>query len=295
MITSNSRSVVSAGHPLIVPFRTDGAGSPLFCLPGAGGSVHIFEEMTAALPKGHPVYAIDMEPLCDAGREFTVEELAPVYLEAIRTIQSRGPYYFCGYSFGGLVAYEMAIRLLDEGDAANLVGLLDAANPAMLSNLSQADAANFHKTYLVDRLKNYGLHLLRGDLKAFAGRGSAFIVARLGKFFTPAIKSFFQVLKRPLPRVLRANDPVFQKAWHSYVPKRYAKSLVVFRVDDRGPEYDNDPSMGWSACVTGGVQVHTVPGGHVDMMNQPSVQVVADTLATYLDDGPNRNEPESAA
>jgi thioesterase domain-containing protein len=277
------------GHPLIVPFRADGSGPPLFCLPGAGGSVYIFDEMTAALPPGHPVYVIDMESLCDADREFTVEELAPLYLEAVKTIQGRGPYYLCGYSFGGLVAYEMAVRLLEEGDAANLVGLLDAANPAMLSNLSQAEAANFHKTYLMDRLKRYGRNLLRGDIKAFAGRGSAFIVARLGKFFTPPIKSAFRILRRPLPRVFRANDPIFLKAWSSYVPRRYAGSLVIFRVEDRGPEYDNDPSMGWSACVSGGVQVHIVPGGHVDMMSQPSVRVVAETLATYLDADPNRD------
>ena len=48
--------------------------------------------------------------------------------------------------------------------------------------------------------------------------------------------------------------------------------------------------MGWEACVTGGVQVHVVPGGHVDMMSTPSVRVVADKLATYLDGGSNQKE-----
>ena len=290
MTSTNSSPIVATGHSQIVPFRTVGDGSPLFCFPGAGGNVHIFEEMTAALPEGQPVYAIDMESLCDSEQEFSIEELAPLYLELVRSIQRSGPYYFCGYSFGGLVAYEMAMRLIDEGDSANLVGLLDAANPAMLSNLSQTDAVQFHKTYLVDRLKQYGLNLMQGDIKAFTGRGFAFIVARLGKFFTPAIKSGFRILKRPLPRVFRANDPVFQRAWRSYVPKRYSKSLVVFRVEDRGPEHDLDPSMGWDACVTGGVHIHIVPGGHVDMMSMPSVRVVAEKLATYLDNGSKRNE-----
>ena len=104
----------------------------------------------------------------------------------------------------------------------------------------------------------------------------------------PAIKVAFRMMNKALPVTLRANDPGFLKAWNSYVPKRYPKSVVCFRVEDRGPEYGNDPSMGWESCVMGGVQVHVVPGGHVDMMRKPSVHVVADNLATYLDNGTNR-------
>src|ERR1700678_1176625 len=100
--------IVATGHSLIVPFRTAGAGPPLFCLPGGGGNVHIFDEMTVALAEGRPVYAIDMEPLSGTDQELTIEDLAPFYLDIIRSIQGSGPYYFCGYSFGGLIAYEMA-------------------------------------------------------------------------------------------------------------------------------------------------------------------------------------------
>jgi thioesterase domain-containing protein len=184
----------------------------------------------------------------------------------------------------------MAVRLIDAGESANLVALLDAANPALLSNLSQTDAVQFHKTYVIDRLKKYGLHLMRGDIKAFTRRGLAFIISRLGRFFMPAIKSGFRIARRPVPKMIRSNDPGFLKAWRSYVPKHYAKSLVVFRVQDRGPEYDRDLSMGWDAFAMGGVKVHIVPGGHVDMMRMPSVGVIAEKLATYLDNDTNHEE-----
>ena len=66
---------------------------------------------------------------------------------------------------------------------------------------------------------------------------------------------------------------------------------MCFRVEDRGPEHDRDPSMGWEACVMGGVQVHILRGSHVDMMSTPSVvRVVADKLATYLDNGSNHKK-----
>jgi hypothetical protein len=98
------------------------------------------------------------------------------------------------------------------------------------------------------------------------------------------------MVNRPLPGRLRSDDPGFLKAWRCYVPKRYPKSLVCFRVEDRGPEHDRDLSMGWDTCAMGGVQVHVVPGRHVDMMRMPYVRAVADKLTTYLDCGSNHKK-----
>src|SRR4030095_2289716 len=36
-----------------------------------------------------------------------------------------GPYYLCGYSFGGLVAFEIARRLSESGNEVGFVGLFD--------------------------------------------------------------------------------------------------------------------------------------------------------------------------
>ncbi len=135
----------------------------------------------------------------------------------------------------------MAMRLIGEGDDASLVALLDAPNPAQLSNLSATDSLNFRKTYLIDRFKEYGLQLARGDLKAFTARGLVFVASRTGKFFMPATKALFRLIGKPLPDTLRANDPGFLKAWHCYTPKRYPKDVVCFRVEDRGAEHDRDP------------------------------------------------------
>lgn len=266
----------------VVPLRTSGAGLPLFCFPGSGGSVHVFREMVAALPEGQPVYGIDLEWLCDTSKNFTVEEIAAFYLKFIRNVQKTGPYHFCGYSFGSLVAYEMARRLIDEGDDTNLVALLDAPNPAMMSNLSRRQSAQFRKRYLLDRLGKYAGNLLRGHIKAFIDRGSAFISSRSKRIFVPAIKFGFQLLNKPQPIIVRANDPGFSRAWHTYHPGPYPNSVVCFRVQDRGSEHDIDSTMGWNACATGGVQVHVVPGGHLDMMRMPFVRVIAETLAMYL-------------
>jgi thioesterase domain-containing protein len=283
-------------HSRIVAIRTGGANPPLFCFPGSGGNSYVFEDMAAALPSGQPVYAINMEWLCSAKRPFTIEQLAVLYIDLIRKIQQSGPYYFCGYSFGGLVAYEIAVRLTQLGSSANLVALLDVPNPALISDLSPSESEQFRRVYLRDRLQKYGRLLLRGDIKAFVERGVYLITSRARRVLAPWIKIGLRMVNIPMPARLRADDPCFLKAWRSYIPGRYASRLVCFRVQDRGPEYDHNPSMGWDAYAVGGVDVHVVPGRHTDMLRRPHVSAIAEGIMAYLDHGLNRRqEVESLA
>jgi acetoacetyl-CoA synthetase len=51
--------------------------------------------------------------------------MAADYLKEIKERQPNGPYYLCGYSSGGLAAFEIARRLSESGDEVGLVGLFD--------------------------------------------------------------------------------------------------------------------------------------------------------------------------
>jgi thioesterase domain-containing protein len=51
--------------------------------------------------------------------------MAADYLREIKQRQPNGPYHLCGYSSGGLVAFEMARTLSESGDEVGLVGLFD--------------------------------------------------------------------------------------------------------------------------------------------------------------------------
>ncbi|MCG2645432.1 MULTISPECIES: thioesterase domain-containing protein [Bradyrhizobium] len=266
----------------LVSLRASGARPPLFCLPGSGGDVSIFRDLAEALPQAQPVYGLDMEWLCELTEHFSVEQIASFYLRIVRAVHPSGPYQFCGYSFGGLVAYEMASQLAREGSSASLVALLDAPNPAQLATLPEADATNYRKAYLIDRLSKYGRDLVRGNIKSFLNRGLAFVSSRSRGLFTPWIKKGFRMIGRPLPAKLRGDDPGFIKAWHTYVPKSHPMSVVCFRAQDRGPEHDLDPTMGWGKCATSGVAIHLVPGRHVDMMREPSISAVASKLSAHL-------------
>ena len=59
----------------------------------------------------------------------SVEELAAAHLAGIKAIQPHGPYRIAGYSFGGLVAIEMAQQLQRGGDTVEMLFLLDPSEP----------------------------------------------------------------------------------------------------------------------------------------------------------------------
>src|SRR5262249_16063328 len=110
----------------LVPIQPEGSRPPLFGIHGGGGQGLIYRALAAPLGRGQPLYGAP--PPGRGGREACldrVEDMAAVYLEAIRKLQPRGPYYLAGLSFGGLVAFEMALRLHAERETVAFLALSD--------------------------------------------------------------------------------------------------------------------------------------------------------------------------
>jgi len=99
---------------------------PVFFIPGLGGSVARLFPLARRMTYSGAVIGIQARGL--AGQDpphASVETMAAEYLKEVKARQPHGPYYLCGYSFGGLVAFEMARRLRESGDEVGMVGLFD--------------------------------------------------------------------------------------------------------------------------------------------------------------------------
>jgi non-ribosomal peptide synthetase component F/thioesterase domain-containing protein/acyl carrier protein len=111
--------------PLVVLKPGDGS-PPVFIIHHLGGNVAGLFPMTRRMTWPGAVIGIQARGL--DGQEpphATVEAMAAEYLNSVKARQPDGPYYLCGYSFGGLVAFEMARRLWESGHEVALVGLFD--------------------------------------------------------------------------------------------------------------------------------------------------------------------------
>ncbi|MFE6701620.1 amino acid adenylation domain-containing protein [Streptomyces sp. NPDC057718] len=113
-----------------VPLAGGGGQPPLFLVHPVGGGVLCYREAAAALGTGRPVHGLPAPGLTPGTPPpATVRELADLGLRAVREVQPAGPYRLSGWSFGGLVAYEMAHTLTGQGEAVELLALLDTGFP----------------------------------------------------------------------------------------------------------------------------------------------------------------------
>jgi thioesterase domain-containing protein len=239
--------------------------------------------MVAAMELDQPVYAFRLPEVDEARHFLTVEQLATIYLCDIRKIQKRGPYRLSGYSFGGLVAYEIATKLGRERESVGLLALFDTVHPHFSANLSTVDFVRFRVKYFADRIGKYSTNILRGRVKVLRADIARFIATRLRQVGWLVTRVLARELSRPIPTVLRSRGFACTAAWKQYNPGTYAKKLVLFRGEHRRSEHDSDITLGWAVCANGGIDVQIIPGEHETIFKPPHVYVLVEKLAPYLD------------
>jgi Thioesterase domain/Phosphopantetheine attachment site len=89
-----------------------GEGTPLFLIHPDSGQVDSYCHLVQALGEDVTVFGLQATGLyTDAAPAATVPAMAGAYLEAIRGVQTTGPYLLGGCAAGAAIAYELATRL----------------------------------------------------------------------------------------------------------------------------------------------------------------------------------------
>ncbi len=267
---------------LIVPLRETGTKVPLFCIHSGGGHVIGYRDLVSCLDKEQPVFGVRAPELDGANKSLTVEELALKYIPEIRRVQPHGPYQLAGMSFGGLVAYEIAVKLVELGENVAMLALLDTGNPAFYRNLSLPQLIRFRSIYLVDRITKYFRNMKRGAISDVAADIDLFFRSRVRRITWKLGRSISQLAGSTMPKPLRSNVDLFASAARSYAPRSFDRKFLLFVAQGRTAEYGIDETLGWAELASGNVQVIRTPGDHTSMMNKPNVDVLAKELEKYF-------------
>jgi thioesterase domain-containing protein len=130
-----------------MPIRTKGSRPPLFVIHG--------EPLKIAfrIRADRPVYGISLLYHPDLGRirhtlPATIGQYAELYLEEVRRVQPQGPYYLCGYSAGGTIAFEMARMLVLAGETIGDLTLVEATVTEFEFNFTVGDKLTGALNYL---------------------------------------------------------------------------------------------------------------------------------------------------
>jgi amino acid adenylation domain-containing protein len=126
----------------LVAIQPAGPKRPFFCVHPSGGNVFCYVELSHQLGVEQPFYGLQDPPSLDGSRETydNIEAMAAQYNVAVRALQPTGPYYLGGYSFGGLVAFEMAQQLRMQHHEVALLALIDTAPPQSISRVLELEA-----------------------------------------------------------------------------------------------------------------------------------------------------------
>jgi len=249
----------SASWSSLVAIQPEGSRPPFFCIHGVGGNVVGFRDLARHLGPDQPFYAVQPQGL-DGKRPCltSVPEMAERYIREIRRVQPEGPYRIGGYSFGGLVAYEMAQQLEAQQEEVALLALFDTYPGKMESRSSQ--------------LRNLFTLPLK-EQAAFILKKGSFVLMTLRK------RLELQMLPRPLRNVRQACA----KAAAGYSVQPYSGQVTLFRVAEKSVGSLNDPYAIWWKVAAGGVDLREISGDHLSLLKEPQVRLLAEELNDCLE------------
>jgi amino acid adenylation domain-containing protein len=290
----------------LVPIQPLGSNPPFFCVHPIFGVVFPYYELAHHLGKNQPFYGLQPIGLDGKNAPLTrIEDMAAHYIEAIRSVQPQGPYFLGGWSFGGLVAFEMAQQLQKSGDKVAVLAMLDTLAPIsdnvpsfpkalkffldtvtryiwpfffdyfyLMIASNQKQINNFtsripHFLKLTNWLRNHPYsHFL------FKDKSSANLISEESRL---RLLSEFSI--RPMLRVFYANS----QAVLNYVPKVYPQQITLLKTSIKSNILKPDPSMGWNKLAIGKTEIHSIPGNHLTMLRKPHIQVLAETLKIIIE------------
>jgi thioesterase domain-containing protein len=230
-----------------------GEGSPaLVLVHPVGGALFCYAPLAAALRAPSPVYGfVDEGGDGDGPPAERVPRLARAYLDRLRESGIPRPWVLGGWSFGGLVAYEMA-RI--EGSSSPVL-LLDAAY-----------ATDDDPEWSEAKLRSYFVQ----DVTGLAGEAPG--SADLDELGVRVGLSPEELEERY--RIFHANA----LGLLAYRPQPYSGPVVLVNAE-RSPDVAPD----WQRVVTGPFRSETVPGDHYGIVSgelaEPLGRIVDSTLA----------------
>ncbi|MBB4802526.1 amino acid adenylation domain-containing protein [Flavobacterium nitrogenifigens] len=266
----------------LVPIKPAGNKVPLFIIHGAGLNVLNFMNLSKHFDEDQPIYGIQgTKPKGFDGWYESIEAMASHYIDAIIKVNPKGPYALAGFSFGGIVAFEMTRQLKERGKEVSLTGLLD----------SYLDSSYYYGSYRRKQLVRYFdlTHKRIDFLKEMLLSWKAFKMRINGKREYILQRHFGKKVEMTEQEELALQQFIEADRMVKKIVDLYHLKPQNFRVDlFRSKDDDNyklDPThLGWKKAALGGVTIHNISGNHLNIVAPPNDKVLARLLQDILDE-----------
>jgi amino acid adenylation domain-containing protein len=258
------------------PLATLRAGTllpPLFIAHGIGGSLLTLMELVAELGPEQPVYGLQLPTFIDQ-HQADLRILAANYIKQVRAVQPSGPYNLAGHSSGGLIVFEMACQLMEQGEPVGLLALLDCdPNTGKRVHHPFRDwhsfKASFRRLWTEVMVSEFGVK----------ERLERMVVYRKIK-----IRTWLASRSRRLGRfrgLLLGAEGYLAPAIRNYELRSYPGKATLF-VAMNEPGCNPEPANAWAGKILGGCDTRLLPGTHRSILTRPQVTTLAQEIRQRL-------------
>jgi acetoacetyl-CoA synthetase len=259
--------------PNFVRLKMGSRNPPVFIAPGLDGRA-TFSALARQIQTDHAIYGLlarGMDGLEDPHDR--IEDMAQFYLDAITNLRAQEPCVLVGYSFGGLVALEMAQRILEDGNEVGLLVLIDAyPHPRFLSPTQRLRLG----------IQRGARHLSEIRQRSIAEAISYVLNGLERRLHRAGVRNGFDSSEASSLSLARATSRVKDQSYVAlarYRPRPYPGTVRF--VKNQGDTYfPGDPVPVW-ANLAAALEVETVAGSHLDMVTT-HFQNLAVVLTRYL-------------
>ena len=260
--------------------QPEGDGTPLFLLHGGDGGALFYRCLLPKLGREHPVWVIESPAITNDSwllARHTIESCAAEYLKLIRSVYPHGPVIVGGYSYGGVVAYEMCHLLREEGSEAEQLLLFDTENPAdgpRELSLTERIAAGWRlggKTF-ASKIRHLSYRLTAG-LRGKSNYDQ--VVAEVRQLTDEG-----RVAETAEKRTAQIHE-THVDALHAWEPDFYDGPALLFRTDAVSDKYERTEDYNWRT-TTPSLRIVRVGGDHLVLFEEPCVSVLSEKLRAEL-------------
>lgn len=274
--------VAGPEHRAVVVGNPEGRRPPLVFFCTYTRDTENLLTLAAALDPDQPVIGIEHPP-ADGPLPQDLNDWVAFHRAALDRLALDTPYHLAGFSFGGVIALEIAIQLQSEHQQVAWLGLVDTIRPKR-NPQGVRPYLRYHLHELLDEPDpgRRRAHLLRmigggGRRTLLRGRHQALRPLRAAGL-VPASRRTTWADRRGL-------NPLKKAVWRGYLShenRYYDGPVALFTGDENRAQAGGDPSLRWSKYLRGGIEVIPLPGTHREILRRPHVTVAAREIAASV-------------
>jgi thioesterase domain-containing protein len=224
------------------------------------------------VPADQPLYGLQARGLDGTSEPArSVQEMAAEYAGQIRAVQESGPYHVLGWSFGGIVAHEIAVQLQAGGEQVAALIIMDGYPPQQQAGPAPATHEQGHAE-VPGRPGQHADPETSGEEPSLA---DILDRARKNTDFSVVFSDDELVI---LERIYQNN----MRTGRTHEFRRFDGDLLLIAAAEDNPESASAAAR-WKPYVSGEISDSSVPCEHPDMMRPDMLVQAWNEISTWLE------------